>query len=250
MKKHDVNIAEVFSNISLKQSQNISDTLYMALRDKIIDGIFPPDYYFPNETTFCEQLGIGRSSLREAYKALESNGFITRTKRGTHINSADVLNKAFSYMYIMNFSESDMSDLFEFRAALESKIAALAAMRATLENISTLRQCVDMMKQHSSDLEILTYHDTKFHIEMANASKNKMFINTMSMSSDVFFNGVYNAFHVDTNNNVQRAIQYHENILFAVEQKDSALAQNTMRSHIESVQKLLSCEAENSICIM
>ncbi|MFR9001535.1 MAG: GntR family transcriptional regulator [Anaerobutyricum soehngenii] len=41
----------------------------------------------------CKQLGIGRNSLREAYKILEQNGFVTRCKRGTFVNDRETLLK-------------------------------------------------------------------------------------------------------------------------------------------------------------
>ena len=72
----------------------MSDMIYEKISQLIQSGELPEGYVFPNETVLCEQLSIGRSTIREAYKGLELSGYVTRTKRGTVVNSYSVILEA------------------------------------------------------------------------------------------------------------------------------------------------------------
>ena len=75
--------------------KNISQTLFQRFKDLILSGKFPEGYMLPNENVVSNALGIGRSTLREAYTALAVFGFIKRSKAGTFVNKiTDIVNIA------------------------------------------------------------------------------------------------------------------------------------------------------------
>lgn len=232
-KQEKLNPAQEFANMKLDSSANIADDLFSWLRQQIVSGVFPPGYTFPNETVFCSELSIGRTTLREAYKALESSGFITRTKRGTYVNSAQDTAEAMPFSMMLELS--DFEELLEFRAIFESETAALAAKRATPENISNLKKYLNHMEAHRDDLRLLTRYDTDFHMEVANASHNQLIINTFSSTVNIFFKAVYQAFQIDTETNIDEALHFHRQILNAIISHNSAKAKRAMREHINSV---------------
>lgn len=225
---------EVIDKLRLNLPGNASDLLAEKIRNHIISGEIPAGFIFPNETVFCEQLGVSRSTLREAYKALETTGFIKRVKRfGTMVNDFSDISKAapLGTSLIM----SDIDELMEFRVMIEAELARLAALRATEQNIEVMRTSLENMKKSGSDLADLTRHDTMFHMEIAKSSRNRLLISTMENATDVFQTGIYRAFQVDTASNVTQALQYHAEILDAIIRKDSDAAYTLMRRHIESV---------------
>lgn len=80
--------------LDTRPQKNMSDMIYEKISQLIQSGEFPEGYVFPNESALCEMLSVGRSTIREAYKALELSGFVTRTKRGTTvIHATDPLNR-------------------------------------------------------------------------------------------------------------------------------------------------------------
>ena len=123
-----------------------------------------------------------------------------------------------------------------FRAIIESQIAYLAAERATTEHIENLRNYFNQMKNYCYDVQKITYYDIQFHMELASASCNNLLQRLMLMSCDVFASGVYQAFSVDTNQNVKQALDSHEKILLAVEQHDRNNARTAMFQHINIIQ--------------
>ena len=225
---------EVLEKLRLNLHGNESDLLADKIRTHIISGEIPAGYIFPNETIFCEQLGVSRSTLREAYKALESTGFIKRVKRfGTIVNDFSDISKAapLGTSLIM----SDLDELMEFRVMIEGELARLAALRATDSNIQVMRESLENMKKSGADLADLTCHDTLFHMEIAKASRNRLLISTMENAKDVFQAGIYRAFQVDTDSNVAQALQFHTEILDAIIRKDSDAAYTLMRRHLKAV---------------
>ena len=225
---------EVLDKLRLNLQGNASDLLAEKIRAHIISGEIPAGYVFPNEPVFCEQLGVSRSTLREAYKALESTGFIRRVKRlGTIVNDFSDISKAapLGTSLIM----SDIDELMEFRVMIEAELARLAALRATEQNIQAMARTLENMKNSGSDLSNLTHHDTMFHMEIAKASGNRLLISTMENAKGVFQSGIYRAFQVDTASNVTQAIVFHTQILDAIIRKDSNSAYELMRCHIQSV---------------
>ena len=221
-----------FKNISADIPGNITSTVAHYLRNLILTHKLKAGDFLPREDLFCVELGVGRSTLREAYKVLELEGLITRTKRGTYINNES---EFISLSLLTSIKVSDMNNLMEFRAMIEEGLAGLAAERATEDQIENLQQLLASMRNYRNDLAMLTFYDVQFHLEIANASHNNLLITTMHSVMKLFTKGIYNAFQVDTELNVQQALQYHENLLFSIQRRDRAMAQNVMRSHIKSV---------------
>lgn len=211
-----------------------ADALFQRLRDLILTGQIPAGFVFPKEPVFCEQLGVSRSTLREAYKALESMGFIQRVKRqGTIVNDyRDISRQApLSTSLIL----SDLDELLEFRVMIEAELARLAAKRAKPENLEVMTESLREMRACGSDIQALTNYDTMFHMEIAKASGNHLLINTMENARDAFNKGIYRAFQVDTQENVAEALMFHERILDAIARQEPEEAYALMRQHIRAV---------------
>lgn len=234
----------IVSELKLELRRNAADILADRFRDLIMMGEIEAGYVFPNENDFCKELCVSRSTLREAYKALETTGFIKRVKgHGTIVNDFYAISKSAPFEVSIKMSELD--DLIEFREMIESELAKLAAERATENNINKIRVALANMKENASDIPKLTYYDTRFHMEIAYASDNKLLIHTMKNVEAAFSEGMYNAFLVDTTANIEQALMFHTKILNAIEKHDVAQAQEIMRLHIRSVGSRLGVTTDN-----
>lgn len=212
---------------------NIADCLYERIRELISTGALPAGYSFPNENELCQRLNIARTSIREAYKALEIRGYITRTKRGTFVNSAEKI--AMSLPFSAAIELSDFNDLVEYRSVIESQLAAIAAKRRTESELKALETHLQHMRDSRDDIPRLTYYDTQFHITVADATHNELFKKIMQMSDAVFASGVFSAFAVDTEENIRQAITSHEEILAAIRAQDSDAAYKAMLNHVQNI---------------
>ena len=215
---------------------NISQQLFQRFKELITDGRLPTGYMFPNENVVSEMLGIGRSTLREAYTALAVFGFIRRSKAGTYVSEID------NIVHIAPFSitveNSDLSDLLEFRYMLEGETASYAAKRATAEDIAQLEYYFEKMKESRYDVNLFVDYDAMFHMQVAVATHNKLLMSTMRASKDSFENGIRLAMRESLVQNprvIDVTIELHGKIIEAIKNGDYQTAYTAMREHISYV---------------
>jgi len=211
---------------------SIVERLTEKLKTLILTGELPEGYTFPNEVQLCEYLHVGRSTLRETYKALASCGLISRSKRGTVVNSSDVI--AAGMPYHMLIQAADFSDILEFRTLIEKETASIAAARATAENKKKLAEYLEKMKQSIGDAKLLTMYDTMFHLEIAHATQNLLISRILGSMIDAFTQAVSYNFTNDEDVR-RRALRFHETILKAIETGDAQGAHEAMQGHLRDV---------------
>lgn len=227
-----------YNNLQSLQNLNngsIVETLVDRLSGLILSGEITSGFVFPNENDFCCYLGVGRSTLRETYKVLESNGLIKRSRKGTIVNTHDEI--VANMPYDMVFGIANYNEILVFRTAIEQESAALAAQFATEDNIVSLEKTLEGMKQNLNDVKKLTVYDTMFHLEIARASNNRLFCRTLGDLLESFSKTVSRNFIADEDIRV-RAIQYHSMILQAVKEGNSVAARDYMAKHVTDVVNL------------
>lgn len=215
---------------------NISQTLFQRLKELIIEGKLPAGYMMPNENIVSEMLGVGRSTLREAYTALAVFGFIRRSKAGTFVNEIDnIVNIA---PFSITVENSDLNDLLEFRYMLEGETASYAAKRATAEDIAQLTHCYEKMIAYRNDVNLFVDYDSMFHMQVSAATHNKLLISTMIASKESFEKGIRLAMRESLTQNprvIDVTIELHGKILEAIKNGDYQTAYSAMREHISYV---------------
>lgn len=211
---------------------SIVERLTEKLKTLILTGELPEGYVFPNELELCDYLRVGRSTLRETYKALASCGLISRSKRGTVVNPGDVV--AANMPYHMLIQAADVRDLLEFRTLIEKDTARIAAERATAQNKKKLSEYLEKMKQSVGDAAVLTMYDTMFHLEIARAAGNVLISRMLGSMIDAFAQTISYNFTHDTAVR-ERAIRFHGEILDAIAVGDAEKAHSVMQQHLQDV---------------
>ena len=90
----------------------------------------------PNENDLAAELGVSRSTLREAIRILTTSGVLEiRRGKGTFVSANTVIDSA-----DLSDIASGLDDLFEMRLMFEPDCAYLAAKRATQEEIAFVKQ--------------------------------------------------------------------------------------------------------------
>ena len=94
----------------------------------LIRGDWAAGERIPAERELCQQLGVGRASLREALKALEIMGMIeTRLGDGTYVcDRSEFLSRPLLWA-IASSSTTDPQELIEARKLIEVELTGLAA---------------------------------------------------------------------------------------------------------------------------
>ena len=168
-----------WNEIRVSSSKSMSDKLFDEISRRILSGELPEGYVFPNEAVLCEELRVGRSTIREAYKALELSGYVTRSKKGTFVNSRlDILSAT---PIKQAFVSADSRDFNEFREVVEVRSAELAAERATKEDIAALQDIIKASKAlyDAGHIDDVAAKDMEFHRAISKMSGNKLILSVM-----------------------------------------------------------------------
>lgn len=129
---------------------------------------FSPGDKLPNENDLAGELGVSRSTLREAIKILTTNGMLEiKRGKGTFVTSNIVINSE-----DLNDIASGLDDLFEMRLMFEPDCAYLAAKRATDDEIETICFYGNEVEKKILSGEDRTFEEQKFHESIANATHN------------------------------------------------------------------------------
>ena len=137
------------------------------IRSLIESGNLSPGSRLPSERELRESLGVGRSTVREALRALDALGLVeVRQGKGTYVRSAPA--NASDMLTMTEASHSDWEQLdriVEARLPIETYAASLAAIRRTDEQLAQLAERLGDFERaiQTNDLSKLVLADIEFH---------------------------------------------------------------------------------------
>lgn len=145
---------------------------------RILRGDFPPGSVLPNESAFSVELKVSRTALREAIKVLAAKGLVdSRPKIGTRVRPRNQWNMLDPDVLAWSFSAGDTErlaiNLTEMRRILEPAAAALAAERATPEQVARIEAAYRAMAEAGEDIEAGLAPDLQFHQSILEATGNE-----------------------------------------------------------------------------
>ena len=152
-----------------KDTEKLSDITARRIRTMIeADNRFKVGDKLPNENDFANELGISRSTLREAIRMLTSAGILEiKRGKGTYVTDSTVIESN-----DIGEINSGLDDLFEMRLMFEPDCAYYAAQRATDEEIEIICKYGEAIERKIISGEDRTYEEQKFHESIANATHN------------------------------------------------------------------------------
>ena len=190
MEPTDVAASQIFSEI---RSTRGFEEIAMQIQSAIYSGKLKVGDRLPNERELGEVFGVSRTTLREALRLLEALGTI-EVRRGAAGGSfvvepaperAGLLLGAF-----IHFRHATSQDLNEFRETFEAETASWAAQRATSAESVVLLKIVDQLHEvrESGSWDEFVEIDLRFHLKVAEASKNQIRLAIMQGIHEVFRN--------------------------------------------------------------
>jgi DNA-binding FadR family transcriptional regulator len=214
------------------------------IRTAIILGRFKPGEALPPERQLAEFMGVSRMTVREAVAVLAGEGILdvrrgrggglfVRTRKADDKKTRESLRK----------SRDRLREVFDFRVAVESFCARLAAERRTAADVRSLRRLhtdmVDVKSRLTHDDPVLTADfqrlDTEFHMSIARAAKSPWLAEAVTMARVEMFRPVGHLFnHLEPN-----ADYLHADILAAIDERDADRAYTLMFEHIEGTRQVV-----------
>ncbi len=216
--------------------------LYESVMEQIMNLLknkeLKPGDQLPPERELAEKFSISRGSLREAFRVLESRGlieskpgggrFIRELKKDTIINAENI---------ILSLEKSSILELLEAREMFEVKIAEVAAQRAIPEDIELIKKSLSNAKKEEKLDDKEMKRDTEFHIAVARASHNFVFINILKLHLDLLRETRGKTWQISGRKKEQQ--QEHQNIFKAIKEHNSKKASEAMLKHLIGVRKAI-----------
>jgi GntR family transcriptional repressor for pyruvate dehydrogenase complex len=215
-------------------SRRVTDEIVEQVVCLILNGELQAGDRLPTELQLAERFGVGRSSVREAMRALSLAGIVrTQRGRGTHVMTAPDTLGAGAYSWSLMIEHSKVEDILEARRTLEVPIAGLAAKRATEQDILRAKGINEQLGLSRGKRRKRAQSDVEFHLALAEAAHNPILTRFFSELQQVLQTrmkrGVAASLADDS------VVEQHAEIIAAIEAHDTAAAESTMRRHLEWV---------------
>lgn len=143
-----------------------------VLLTRIRSGEWELGHKLPGETTLAAQLGVGRSTLREAIRELAGRGVLeSRQGAGVFLTALDVTEDWDTVL-----RRADILTVIEARIAIEAEGAALAARRRTPADLRNMLRALTARAEAGNSVEALVDADTAFHRTVVAAAHNDILL--------------------------------------------------------------------------
>ncbi|MDX6201445.1 MAG: GntR family transcriptional regulator, transcriptional repressor for pyruvate dehydrogenase complex [Frankiales bacterium] len=217
----------------------VTDEAIEKIKAMIVSGQLKPGQKLPREADLAERLGLSRSSLREAVRALSLVRILdVRQGDGTYVSSlaADSLLEALTFIVEFH-QDASVLELLEVRRILEPAASARAALLMDETELAELDALLDRITPASS-VDELVDNDLEFHRRVAAAGGNSVLSSLIeSLSGPTQRARVWRG--LTQEGALQRTLLEHRAILDAMRRRDPELARTWSTVHVAGVEEWL-----------
>lgn len=203
----------------LTETLQLGTRAYRALANGIVGGQIEPGTQLRPDT-IAEQLAISVTPVREALHRLEGDGLLVKLpNRG---------------WFVREFTEPEVRQLYEMRAAMECFGVRLACQRITTAELASLRQRQSVGKgalEHE-DIDAYRLYNRDLHAAIINAARNT-YLSTV-MAQLALQSQMLMARTIRLVGRPSRAIQEHQELIDLIGKRQEKAAERLMERHILS----------------
>lgn len=219
----------------VSRGTRIYEKVVEKLKESISRGEILPGDPLPSERQLMDDFGVSRSSLREAFRVMELLGLIEsvpgkgRFVRHPKPPAEDEKN--------IRLEDSAVLELMEARRILDPAIAAESAMRATSSDLTRLLRVLTSTEKRLGDPNQRAQSDFDFHLALAEATHNFVFVNITRMNFDLIMathDKIYNLL-----DDKEAFLAEHREMYEAILDHNVELAREMASNHIDRIYKTL-----------
>jgi GntR family transcriptional repressor for pyruvate dehydrogenase complex len=200
--------------------------------EAILAGKLVPGDLLPPERVLTQELGVSRSTLREALGRLASVGLVRSVHgSGTRVEAPSGRPITAGYQRLLRQGEFNLAHLAAVRLPLETAIAALAARHRGDDHLARLGGTQEVLGNPRAGLEAHVRADLEFHAALADASGNPLFGLVLAPIQELLIESRRRTLG---RHGSALAHEHHAAILAAVRAGDPDAAAAAMRHHLEA----------------
>ncbi|MFF8816817.1 MULTISPECIES: FadR/GntR family transcriptional regulator [Leucobacter] len=229
------------------QRSSLADQAADVLLNRIRAGEWELGAKLPGETTLAPQLGVGRSTAREAIRQLAGLGVLTsRQGAGVFVTALDVRDD-----WDLVLRRSDILAVIEARTAIEAESAELAAHRRTPADLRAIRRTLDARAEQRDDIAAHVDADTAFHRAVVQAAGNPILLELFdgftprirpAMIEMLRLRGSFGS----NDFSGSQDHDHHVDLADAIAARDAARAASVARAHLRSLGDALTSPGSDS----
>lgn len=217
---------------------------FAYIAEQIVEAVrnreFKPGDLLPPERDLAQKFRVSRQAVREALSALQLAGVVeTRAGSGTYIRS--VPEEGLGTVWSLGQEESPL-EVLEARLLVEPQVAALAAQRATNEDLTQLERLAERMQEWRHNTKQFGELDLAFHLLLAKASGNSVLHRFVEATTGYVNQQLWRflrerAYQADESL-PDTYLRHHQAILTALRARDSKTAAGHMQAHLEAARRV------------
>lgn len=216
---------------AMRLKTSLSERTAEAIYSQIVDQRkYAPGDQLPSENDLAQELGVSRTTLREAIRSLVAQGVLEVTHgRGTFV-SKDVKSYRDIQFGEIGMLRMKLIDIFELRKIIETEAVAMACERASDDEIAAIIDAGRRVEALVDNIDERNHADSQMHDLIAKASHNEFLINLMPM----IYRAVYETLHIRGTVELfaRNILSDHALILEALENRDAEMARHAMAIHM------------------
>lgn len=223
------------------------DQIIEKLVKLIENGDLNPGDYLPGERILSEKLGVSRTSLRQALKALNVIGVLDiGPGKKTYIKDSFSDMLVNSFKIIKSVHSVEISKLFEARRVIEEGLVQIAAVKTKKEHIHKIESCLQHSEENINNKNEFNYSEAKFHNAILDIADNKILSAVINSLSE--FLQVIEKYDNDYPNVEDRRLSLiqHKEIYEALKHNNTEKARNATHKHLQSVETRLKRKSKKS----
>jgi DNA-binding FadR family transcriptional regulator len=230
-------------------AETLSRRITRALIGSIIQGHYGPGDLLPTEEELCQQLGVSRSVVREATKAVTILGMVrSRQGRGTEVlpdeNWNEFAPEVIEARTDLQTVDEFLVHLLELRRIIEVEAAGLAARRADAEAIATMASLIAAMED-ADDVEAFARLDVRFHDAILAATSNRPLRSLLRMIEPALL-AARTVSLTTRRAGLKRSAKEHRMIADAIRERSATRARRAMTTHLSWTANLSVDKADGS----
>jgi DNA-binding GntR family transcriptional regulator len=218
----------------IEKHLTLREKILETIRDAIISGALKPGEKVA-EPELSERFGISRTPIREAFRQLESEGYLTVIPRKGAV--------------VASFSERDVEEFYAIKSILEGYAARKACAKLTPREIDKLQSINDKMSLLAEDGDIKHFFKVhnSFHELFVRAADNEKLTEMIVNLVERF--QLLRIASLSVPGRMDFSVKEHQKIIEAFRNGSAELAETLVRSNAEYGGKVLVQDGEVVIAL-
>jgi GntR family transcriptional repressor for pyruvate dehydrogenase complex len=235
----------------------LASRIVADVRDRLFERRLRAGDFLGTEKELAARHGVSRIVARDALRTLEAMGVVEISRGaggGARITHGNPQLFAESLAVQLELAEIDVDEILTAQAAVEGLAAELAAQRATRADLLRLKDLLNEAQTQLDDLDAFTRSSLRFHLAVADASKNRVLHYQLVSLQHVSWPRRNRTL---TREVARRILEAHRRLIALIEARDAAAARSFMEAHVgmirsrrvsESRMDKPRIEARKSVC--